>query len=118
HAAGDAVLQEFAGILRKLLGERSLIARTGGEEFVICVHEMQADNVFQLLEGIRRNIEGHPFQCLPKEINVTCSIGCVRLSEQGDFWQTVDKADKILYAAKKGGRNRTYVEGLVRSGTG
>lgn len=118
HAAGDAVLQEFAGILRKLLGERSLIARTGGEEFVICVHEMQADNVFQLLEGIRRNIEGHPFQCLPEEINVTCSIGCVRLTEQGDFWQTVDKADKILYAAKKGGRNRTYVEGLVRSGTG
>lgn len=112
HAAGDAVLKEFAGILRKLIGERPLIARTGGEEFVICVDDMHADNVFQLMEGVRQNIERHQFQRLAKEASVTCSIGCVRLPEQGDFWQAVDKADKILYAAKKEGRNRTYVEGL------
>ncbi len=116
HAAGDAVLQEFAGILRKLLGERSLIARTGGEEFVICLHDMQADNVLELMEGVRRNIETHRFQRLSDETSVTCSIGCVRLQEQGDLWQAVDKADKVLYAAKKDGRNRTYVEaaGLSR----
>ncbi len=117
HAAGDAVLQEFAGILRKLLGERSLIARTGGEEFVICLHDMQADNVLELMEGVRRNIETHRFQRLSDETSVTCSIGCVRLQEQGDLWQAVDKADKVLYAAKKDGRNRTYVEaaGLSRA---
>ncbi|MBQ0709179.1 MULTISPECIES: GGDEF domain-containing protein [unclassified Ochrobactrum] len=116
HAAGDAVLKEFAGILRKLIGERPLIARTGGEEFVICLDGMHADNVLQLMEGVRQNIERHRFQRLSKETSVTCSIGCVRLREHGDFWQTVDKADKILYAAKKDGRNRIYVEGLVPGG--
>ncbi|WP_249126647.1 GGDEF domain-containing protein [Brucella oryzae] len=110
HAAGDAVLKEFAGILRRLIGERPLIARTGGEEFVICLDEMHADNVLQLMEGVRQNIERHRFQRLSKETSVTCSIGCVRLPERGDLWQTVDRADKVLYAAKKGGRNRTYVE--------
>ncbi len=116
HAAGDAVLQEFAGILRRLLGEHSLIARTGGEEFVICIREMQTGNVFQLMEGVRRNIEAHHFQRLSKETSVTCSIGCVRPPEQGGVWQAVDKADKLLYAAKKNGRNRIYVEGVDRSG--
>lgn len=118
HATGDAVLKEFAGILRKLLGERSLIARTGGEEFVICLHDMHASNVLQLMEEVRQSIEKHRFQRLPKETSVTCSIGCVRLSEQGDFWQTIDKADKALYAAKKGGRNRTYMEGVVSTVAG
>ncbi len=116
HAAGDAVLQEFAGILRRLLGGRSLIARTGGEEFVICLDDMHADNVLQLMEGVRLNIERHHFQRLSKEASVTCSIGCVRPPEQGGIWQAVDKADKILYAAKKDGRNRIYVEGMDRSG--
>ncbi|MBB5700258.1 diguanylate cyclase (GGDEF)-like protein [Ochrobactrum daejeonense] len=117
HAAGDMVLREFAGIVRKTIGEHPLIARTGGEEFVIFVEDMHPDNVFQLLERVRTSIGTHRFVRLSKDASVTCSLGCARLNEGGDLWQVVDRADKILYAAKKEGRNRTYVEGLNTTGS-
>ncbi len=110
HATGDAVLQEFADVLRSCLRSRDLTARTGGEEFILYLDDMTSDAAFALVETIRKSITTYEFSRLSDSVNVTCSFGVVRLRHKDDLWQAVERADKILYAAKEAGRDRTLFE--------
>lgn len=113
HAVGDAVLKEFAGILQAHMGQGQFAARTGGEEFVLLLGDMTAEDVFGLLESMREQVRAHVFDRLPQGEGITCSFGCVRFADEDDFWRAAERADKVLYDAKKAGRNRTIVEGFV-----
>lgn len=108
HAAGDAVLKEFAEILQTYSGDRNLTARIGGEEFILYLDDMPSDEAFALVETIRESVKDHKFSRLSAGEQVTCSFGAAKLESHGNFWQAVERADKILYAAKEAGRNRTF----------
>ncbi len=110
HAAGDGALKEFADLIRASLIDGGLAARTGGEEFVLFLKDMDRASVIELLDGIRGNVRAFKFSHLSDNDYITCSFGSVRLLGDDDFWQAVERADRILYEAKEAGRNRTFVE--------
>jgi len=110
HATGDSVLEEFADILRSYAKDHYFAARIGGEEFVICLDDMPGDAAFELVERIRKSVKERAFSRLPDGMNITCSFGAVRLAHKNDFWQAMERADKVLYAAKEAGRDRTLFE--------
>lgn len=112
HSAGDAVLKELAGILISQCRVADKIIRWGGEEFLIAVKGIQADQVQLLAERIRRAVEAHSFTIeTGAVIRCTCSIGMAFLplspGASSVSWESVvSLADLCLYAAKKSGRNR------------
>lgn len=99
HAAGDAVLEELVRGWRPLLRQSDLLARTGGEEFVVVLPETSIDEAKRVVERMRRRI---PY-------GQTCSAGIATLMP-GDTADTfLARADRAMYAAKNGGRDQVVL---------
>lgn len=111
HEAGDYVLKEFTSLVRGgLLRPKDIFARYGGEEFVVLLANTAAKEAAELAEKIRSAVETHAFIYEGKRIPVTTSLGVAELRADIESAQTLLKtADKALYAAKTGGRNRVVV---------
>ena len=110
HSAGDAVLIEVARRLKDNLRGNDLVARIGGEEFLIALPDCQLSEARQAGERIRRIVDREPV-ALPsgEEIRVTMSVGvAVGGSARGiDVVSSlIDSADRALYDAKAEGRNQ------------
>jgi len=113
HDAGDAVLREFAIRLRRNIRGIDLVARPGGEEFVVVMPDTNARQAYYVAERLRRAIEVENFRVSDdgKDINVTASVGIASLETQDDTAESILKrADEALYTAKRGGRNRVAAE--------
>ncbi len=74
--------------------------------------DRSVDDAFTLTERLRREIAGLSFADLPADFRVTCSFGIAQFHPGEDLWDAIARADKILYAAKRAGRNRTFAEGV------
>jgi len=113
HDAGDYVLREFASIIRaNYLRPKDVFARYGGEEFVILLANTPAKAASELAEKIRAAVETHAFVYEGKRLPVTTSLGVAELRSDIESATTLLKtADKALYSAKNGGRNRVVVAG-------
>jgi diguanylate cyclase (GGDEF)-like protein len=111
HDAGDYVLKEFANIVRTgFLRPKDVFARYGGEEFVILLANTNAHAAAEVAEKIRAAIQTHAFVYDGKRLPVTTSLGVSELRSDVESALTLLKmADKALYAAKSGGRNRVVV---------
>ena len=114
HPAGDAVLKQIANYVAQTVRASDLAARYGGEEFAIILPETDARDAVVLAERIRRGIEALEIDVgsqMPR-LRVTVSLGLSGLkpgaSEQTQS-ELIEAADKALYAAKSGGRNRLVV---------
>lgn len=110
HNVGDNILVEFAdelmGNIRKGV---DWAARYGGEEFIVCLPNTDYDKARVIAERIRMNISQRKFKAGEKEIHITCSFGVYTVNEDNSnqtMENIIDHADKKLYEAKKGGRNR------------
>jgi diguanylate cyclase (GGDEF)-like protein len=102
HSTGDAVIRAFADLLRASLPASALIARTGGEEFVVLLDHTTMHGAWQVAEAIRYALTVTGAHLPP----VTVSGGIAEL-ETGDRLMTLlDRADAWTYAAKADGRNR------------
>jgi len=110
HAGGDAVLQQFAGVIRTGLREMDILGRLGGEEFAVLMQGSSWPELQKAAERIRLTIEKHPFQWTGRPIHLTISIGLTQLLE-GDrtIDQPLGRADQALYRAKNQGRNQVIV---------
>lgn len=113
HLAGDAVLREFARRLQENVRGVDLVARLGGEEFLVVMPDVDASVALSVAERIRKAVERPEFRLGEGEgsVRVTVSIG-VGLSEPGetDSEALIRRADAALYASKNAGRNRVTVE--------
>jgi diguanylate cyclase (GGDEF)-like protein len=112
HLAGDAVLKEVARAVRDSIRIEDLAARFGGEEFSVLLIQCDPDRAFMIGERIRTTIEGKKVKYGDRELSVTVSIGVAHTATEGlvpDSASLIDRADKALYVAKRGGRNRTSV---------
>jgi diguanylate cyclase (GGDEF)-like protein len=108
HAVGDAVLCALAATLQGLLRAGTLLARWGGEEFVVLIPGANAQAAAGLAERLRAAVESLNREDLPPitiSIGVASLSGRTRLRPEGLF----DEADGALYAAKTAGRNRVVV---------
>lgn len=110
HQAGDMVLQSVAAILQSHVRPFDKVYRYGGEEFLICLPNADMAQCARVLERLRRVIEASPVTLSDgTELPVTASIGAAPMTKQRTVEQIIEKADRALYAAKEGGRNRVRV---------
>ena len=109
HAVGDEVLREIAHRLDQFSRATDLVARLGGEEFVIVMPETTVEAAQLVTARLRREVASAPFGTTPVEggLAVTVSIGVAGMLGDDDTPESLLKrADDALYAAKRGGRNR------------
>ncbi|MDY8107537.1 GGDEF domain-containing protein [Fulvimarina sp. 2208YS6-2-32] len=106
HDAGDAVLATFSQRLRDSMRRSDIVARWGGEEFLVILPKTGFSDLFAVAERLRRTIEAEPF-ALPdaQPIRVTISVGISEMVLDG-FEEAMRQADSALYKAKTCGRNR------------
>ncbi|NUO64176.1 MAG: GGDEF domain-containing protein [Gemmatimonadaceae bacterium] len=109
HGAGDSVLAELGAIMLKTARETDTVARLGGDEFVIMLPDTAWQGAMTFAERLRRNVDEHHFKLESKEqLPITISVG-VALAKGSDpvtHDELVESADRALYKAKSGGRNR------------
>lgn len=109
HKAGDLVLVDVANIFHQLSRDQDLIARFGGEEFVVILPNTNTTEAQACAERIRQGIEKHSVNLGDElTLNVTVSLGVAELDIMANeaIESAVDRADKALYKAKTLGRNR------------
>lgn len=104
HSVGDGVLKELALLTKKTLREGDMVARWGGEEFIVIIKTLDIILAEHLAEKIRISIEEHRFSTVN---HITCSFGVSSPKNNSiDFDTLFEHADKALYQAKELGRNR------------
>jgi diguanylate cyclase (GGDEF)-like protein/PAS domain S-box-containing protein len=105
HAMGDEVLRKVSKALLSSVDDGTLVCRYGGEEFCIVMPEADGDHGRDVAERLRTMIEAIEFP----NLCVTASFG-VAASDQGaaNPEELIEQADKGLYEAKRGGRNRVH----------
>lgn len=108
HDVGDDVLKMIASTLRSVLPKEVLLARLGGEEFVILASDLSAEKAFMLSQKICIVMENTPISVNNKAaINITLSIGTAqRIAYDEDIDEMLKRADIALYQAKTTGRNK------------
>lgn len=112
HHAGDLVLERVGLLLRTNCRATDLVARIGGEEFVVVLPNTSGVESYELAERLRHKIAGAGMGKAGPRLSVTCSFGVAELHAGEDLWGGMRRADRLLYAAKHAGRNRTVAEGL------
>ena len=103
HSVGDEVLVNLTRLIRDKIRNTDALLRWGGEEFVILCSDTPIQNAQFLAEKLRVAIEG---ATLIKQQQVTCSFGIAEMIPGEDPKKLFERADKALYSAKEGGRNR------------
>lgn len=109
HRAGDAVLRDIALRVSRALPADSLLARIGGDEFIALICPADTQTIRRLVGRLRINVADSPVigtAAEAKHICVTVSIGGSTHTTDTELATLIDTADKALYKAKAGGRNR------------
>jgi diguanylate cyclase (GGDEF)-like protein len=107
HDVGDSVIEHVAGVCGRLKRETDILARFGGEEFVLLLPDTRGADAVAFAEELRRRIEAEPLAIDGEFLRITTSIGVAeaetRMASLGDL---LKRADQALYDAKRDGRNR------------
>lgn len=103
HDVGDEVLKIAANLITETIRKSDLVARWGGEEFVVLLPNTKIQNAIKFAERLRRKMEAYKF---PIDKQVTCSLGVTSYSKDDDSITLLKKADEALYKAKETGRNK------------
>lgn len=112
HALGDVVIKGLGAVLTRCRRETDLVARFGGEEFVVVCEETDVAGAMLLAERIREELARQVFSTPQGELRVTCSLGVAAFPTDGaDFAALFEKADAALYVAKQSGRNQSRAAG-------
>ncbi len=111
HAFGDVVLRDIARIILDTAREVDICGRFGGEEFIAILPDTELSRAAIVGDRIRKNVEGHEFTDGNHRVQRTVSVGISALPDDHvkDEFQLVEWADKALYAAKTGGRNKVIL---------
>lgn len=106
HFVGDCVLKDLASLIRNILPKNDILGRFGGEEFIVLINDNSSNNIISIANRLKKEVENKRFIYDDAFVDLTISLGttfCIK----GESYQDVYKrADKALYEAKNGGRNR------------
>ena len=113
HQAGDAVLKHVASLVRQRLRSSDVVARVGGEEFAVLLRGADLRTAARVGERMRVSVATKPVFFVGQSIAVSISVGCaeVECTEEPSAQALVGTADRRLYLAKNGGRNRVVSTG-------
>jgi diguanylate cyclase len=108
HSAGDQVLAAAVGCVVNSIRPYDSVFRYGGEEFLICAPNADLTSGHTLAERLRQRLAATAIKVVGKEVvHVTASFGLTLLAPDIPVEESVDRADKAMYAAKSAGRNCT-----------
>jgi diguanylate cyclase (GGDEF)-like protein len=116
HEAGNRLLQHLVRCIREQLRGSDVMARFGGDEFILLLPETNNKGALEMSERIRKAVELSRFNVREGDANVTASLGVASYPEDGGNLDVIlEKADKAMYRAKQKGRNRvvSYLEDTV-----
>ena len=109
HAAGDEALVHLVRIVKQTLRSIDMIARFGGEEFVIIMPETELEEAAQAMTRVQRELTKHFFTSDEKRLFITFSAGVALRAPRETQEALIKRADKAMYAAKKAGKNRVVM---------
>src|SRR6185503_4884170 len=108
---GDHVLRAIGAVMTGNCRAEDVVCRYGGEEFAVLTPGVGAAGAAVVAERMRQKVEALPLDCAGHVVKVTCSAGVTDLEAIGlvDGPELLAGADRALYEAKLGGRNRVVV---------
>ncbi len=109
HQAGDVVLQYVSVILSENLSDSDIICRFGGDEFCVLSNTIKTEKVKTTFERIRKRFENEKVPFGKTNISITVSLG-VATKFADSLEATINRADELLYQAKKSGRNKVITD--------
>lgn len=115
HQVGDRALAHIASLLAQNMRGGDWIARWGGEEFLVCFHDLDARGALIAGERVRKLVKGKPLRLPHAELALTVSIGIALYSPDTEALDAmVTSADAMLYQAKQSGRDKVLCAGVPR----
>jgi diguanylate cyclase len=109
HLAGDGALKHLVKVVRDTLRSMDVIARFGGEEFVILMPETEVDAAAAAMVRVQRELTRHFFMHDNEKMLITFSCGVALRYPNEDQASLVARADRAMYQAKQTGKNRVVV---------
>lgn len=106
HFAGDQALRQFAAILTSNCRAADIVARFGGEEFVLVIMGAGASEAITIAERLAARVRTSPIFFGEQTLRLTASFGVTVLPPGGDMDSAIQQADRALYRAKHAGRDR------------
>jgi diguanylate cyclase (GGDEF)-like protein len=111
HAAGDTVLRAFAQAGQAAMRATDVLARWGGEEFLVLLPDTAMPPALAGMERLRQHVAALEVDVgSAHKVSVTVSIGLTGHRHGDTLAQTLERADRLLYQAKAEGRNRTCID--------
>lgn len=118
HAAGDAYLARFAGLLHSVVRHADLVVRMGGEEFLVVLHRAPRDVAERVAKDVVERTRDLAMDVGGVRVHTTASIGIAAGRGGDDMTDLIQQADRALYMAKTSGRDRVCVAGPTDARTG
>jgi len=109
HNAGDKVIKHFSDVLAKEVRTEDILARIGGEEFVVLLEHVELNRALAIAETMRNNTQNLKVKYENSSINITASFGVFTTRGGHSLEDCFKKADSALYKAKDNGRNQVCV---------
>lgn len=109
HGAGDEVLRNFAHSVQRELRESDVIARWGGEEFLLMLTECRVGQADAMMERVREVVNNQLMCPAHPDLHIRFSAGLAEQRFDEEVADTIERADQALYRAKRAGRNRTVL---------
>jgi diguanylate cyclase (GGDEF)-like protein len=112
HSVGDKTIVSLSRILENNCRKSDIVARFGGEEFVILLYNTSLSFAQSIAENIRQNVEDFFIEIEKKKLQFTLSLGVAQFDVEldKDIESTISRADKALYSAKESGKNKVVVD--------
>ena len=106
HKAGDMVLVLLAQLINDFVRQSDIVARIGGEEFVILLPKTTLNGAKSFSESLRNKIQKASFKIDSIELKITVSMGLTLFKNKETMNETLNRADIGLYQSKRAGKNR------------
>ena len=106
HAAGDEVLSQVSQILRERTRGSDIVARMGGDEFAVLLHDVSPETAVRVGESFREQVRRCRYHRESEQAAIGCSIGIAMLGEHvGTVEEALAHADQACYEVKRAGRD-------------
>jgi diguanylate cyclase (GGDEF)-like protein len=110
HHVGDQAIKAMADLITSRFATPDIVSRFGGEEYCLLTSRIEPVDLFHVFEDLRRSVQEHVLQVEGLEVTFTASIGvCVSCKESLE--EMIQAADRMLYMAKRAGRNTIRISG-------